>query len=81
MKKPKAKKKNSIAEPAPIQIVKEKKYRGLGLIIFIVAAALYANTFHHNWVLDDYGSFKLNIYVTAGTNGYHDILTKDSEAT
>jgi len=74
--KPQPKKKNTVAVQVPVQIVKEKKYKGLGLIIFIVAALLYANTFHHEWVLDDYGSFKLNIYVTAGTNGYHDILTK-----
>ena len=74
--KPQQKKKNNIPAQTPVTIVKEKKYRGLGLIIFIVAAALYANTFHHDWVLDDYGSFKLNIYVTAGTHGYHDILTK-----
>lgn len=74
--KPQPKKKNNIPAQAPVQIAKEKKYKGLGLIIFIVATALYANTFHHDWVLDDYGSFKLNIYVTAGTNGYHDILTK-----
>lgn len=78
--KPQEKKKKPIAKPitqhAPPLLVKEKKYRGLGLIIFIVAAALYANTFHHGWVLDDYGSFKLNIYVTAGTDGYHDIMTK-----
>ena len=74
--KPQPKIKKIIPAQAPVQIVKEKKYRGLGLIIFIVATALYANTFHHDWVLDDYGSFKLNIYVTAGTNGYHDILTK-----
>lgn len=74
--KPQQKKKTTIAAPAPTPLVKPKQYKGLGLIIFIVAAALYANTFHHDWVLDDYGSFKLNIYVTAGTNGYHDILTK-----
>ncbi|MBO6051303.1 MAG: tetratricopeptide repeat protein [Bacteroidales bacterium] len=74
--KPQQKKKTTIAAPVPTPLVKTKQYRGLGLIIFIVAAALYANTFHHDWVLDDYGSFKLNIYVTAGTNGYHDILTK-----
>ena len=74
--KPQQKKKTTIATTAPTPLVKTKKYRGLGIIIFIVAAALYANTFHHGWVLDDYGSFKLNIYVTAGTNGYHDILTK-----
>ena len=76
MKKPQSNKKKNIPAPTAVKIVKEKQYRGLGLIIFIVAAALYANTFHHEWVLDDYGSFKLNIYVTAGTNGYHDILTK-----
>lgn len=74
--KPQQKKKNTIAAPAPTPLIKTKQYKGLGLIVFIVAAALYANTFHHEWVLDDYGSFKLNIYVTAGTNGYHDILTK-----
>jgi tetratricopeptide (TPR) repeat protein len=76
--KPQQKKKTAITMPAPTPapFVKTKQYKGLGLIIFIVAAALYANTFHHQWVLDDYGSFKLNIYVTAGTNGYHDILTK-----
>ena len=74
--KPQQKKKTTIAAPAPTTLVKTKQYRGLGLIIFIVAAALYANTLHHQWVLDDYGSFKLNIYVTAGTSGYHDILTK-----
>ena len=70
------KKKTTIAAPAPTPLVKEKNHRGIGLLIFIIATALYTNTFHHDWVLDDYGSFKLNIYVTAGTNGYHDILTK-----
>lgn len=53
-----------------------KKYKIFYPIIFVFAFLLYANTFHHEWVLDDYGSFKLNIYVTAGANGYHDILTK-----
>lgn len=69
-------KKKAIPEPAQVQPVSQKKKHGLALIIFIAAMALYANTFHHGWVLDDYGSFKLNIYVTAGTDGYHDILTK-----
>ncbi|MCQ2270227.1 MAG: glycosyltransferase family 39 protein [Bacteroidales bacterium] len=69
-------KKKVISEPVQVQPVSQKKFFGWALIIFIAAFALYANTFHHGWVLDDYGSFKLNIYVTAGTDGYHDILTK-----
>lgn len=55
---------------------KKNKYRFFYPVIFIFAILLYANTFHHSWVLDDYGAFKQNVYVTAGTAGYHDILTK-----
>lgn len=69
-------KKKVISKPVSIQPSPQKKIHGLAFIVFLAAFALYANTFHHGWVLDDYGSFKLNIYVTAGTDGYHDILTK-----
>lgn len=44
--------------------------------IFIFSFILYVNTFQHKWVLDDFGAYKLNLYVTQGFDGFHDILTK-----
>jgi len=55
---------------------KSKLTLWFGFFAFSIAFMLYANTFQHSWVLDDYGVFKDNIFVTQGTDGYHDILTK-----
>jgi tetratricopeptide (TPR) repeat protein len=44
--------------------------------IFIFSFILYVNTFQHKWVLDDFGAYKLNLYVTQGFDGFHDIMTK-----
>lgn len=60
----------------PDKQVKKRNYLLCRLLIFGVALGLYVNTFHHGWVLDDYGAFKLNIYVTAGFDGFQDIMTK-----
>ena len=59
-----------------IENQKKKKLWGYYAGILIFAFALYANTYNHEWVLDDYGSYKLNIYVTKGISGFEDILTK-----
>lgn len=45
-------------------------------VLFVVAGLLYIQSLYFGWVLDDYGAFKNNIYVTKGMDGYHDILTK-----
>ena len=50
--------------------------RAAAIFTFSIAFILYANTFQHSWVLDDYGVFKDNIFVTKGIDGYNDILTK-----
>lgn len=55
---------------------KSKLTLWFGFFVFAIAFLLYANTFQHSWVLDDYGVFKDNIFVTKGTDGYNDILTK-----
>lgn len=46
-----------------------------GAIAFLFAFLLYSNTFQHGWILDDFGVFKDNIFVTQGVSGYSDILT------
>jgi len=48
----------------------------LYLGIFIFSFFLYVNTYHHKWVLDDFGAYKLNLYVTQGFDGFNDIMTK-----
>lgn len=54
----------------------KRKFKFLSVAsIFIFSFLLYANTFHHSWVLDDYGVFAENRYVTAGVEGWKDILT------
>lgn len=54
----------------------KKRFSYLAVIsIFLFSFLLYANTFHHGWVLDDYGVFVENRYVTAGVEGWKDILT------
>lgn len=55
---------------------KSKLTLWFGFFAFTIAFLLYANTFQHSWVLDDYGVFKDNIFVTKGTDGFNDILTK-----
>lgn len=55
---------------------KSKLTMWFGFFAFAFAFMLYANTFQHGWVLDDYGVFKDNIFVTKGVDGYGDILTK-----
>ncbi|MCQ2285560.1 MAG: tetratricopeptide repeat protein [Bacteroidales bacterium] len=48
--------------------------------IFLFTFLLYSNTFKHEWVLDDYGAYKLNRYVTHETEtlseAYENIMTK-----
>ena len=39
---------------------------GVCAFVFVFAILLYANTFHHGWVLDDSFLFKDNKFVTAG---------------
>ena len=48
--------------------------------VFVFAMLLYANTFHHGWVLDDSFLFKDNKYVTAGLSGWKDIMMNHSQA-
>lgn len=48
----------------------------LFIAIFIFSFILYINTYQHNWVLDDFGAYKLNLYVTQGIDGFSDIMTK-----
>ena len=75
-------KKNTTQNSKIVQplISKDKKKSKLtlwfGFFAFSIAFILYANTFQHTWVLDDYGVFKDNIFVTKGIDGYNDILTK-----
>ena len=45
-------------------------------LVFVFSFCLYVNSYHNNWVLDDYGAYKLNLYVTRGADGYKDIMTK-----
>lgn len=74
--KPKPKIQHTNLAVTPALQAKKHNFLLWGLLVFCIAAGLYVNTFHHGWVLDDYGSFKLNIYVTAGFDGFQDILTK-----
>ena len=53
----------------------KKKQWIFGAITFLFAFLLYTNTFQHGWILDDFGVFKDNIFVTQGVSGYSDILT------
>ena len=46
--------------------------------IFLFSFILYANTFQHQWALDDGVVFKENIYVKQGTSAYGDILSTHS---
>ena len=48
--------------------------------IFVFSMLLYANTFHHGWVLDDGFLFKDNKFVTSGLSGVKDILMNHSQA-
>jgi len=48
--------------------------------IFVFSILLYANTFHHGWVLDDSFLFKDNKFVTAGLSGWKDIMMDHSQA-
>ena len=63
-------------------VPEEKKWVDwvLWLGIFLFSFLLYANTFNHEWVLDDYGAYKLNRYVTheteSLTEAYGNIMTK-----
>ena len=45
------------------------------VISFATAFILYANTFHHGWVLDDYGVLKDNRVIKSGIQGIPIILT------
>jgi len=78
---PREKGKRSTTSTAPLlqpgeKAINLKKLLFYYIGIFLFTFALYANTYNHTWVLDDYGAFKLNIYVTKGVDGYKDILTK-----
>ena len=59
---------------------KYTKLRDIGLcaFIFIFAVLLYANTFHHGWVMDDDPLFRKNRFVTAGLSGVKDIMMNHS---
>jgi len=46
--------------------------------IFLFSFILYANTFQHQWALDDGVVFKENIYVKQGTSAFGDILSTHS---
>jgi len=61
--------------------MKNKKTKNISeawfyLGIFIFSFFLYVNTYQHKWVLDDFGAYKLNLYVTQGFDGFNDIMTK-----
>ena len=45
------------------------------LFIFLFATAIYANTWNHEWVLDDYGVMVNNIFVKKGIDGFGDIMS------
>ncbi|MCZ2443811.1 MAG: tetratricopeptide repeat protein [Flavobacteriales bacterium] len=45
------------------------------ILSFAVGFIVYANTFHHGWVLDDYGVLADNWVVKSGTDGIPTILT------
>jgi protein O-mannosyl-transferase len=64
-------------DPQPItnEPVINKRFLILGSLLFLLAFLLYSNTFNHDWVLDDFGVFKDNFFVTKGADGYTDILT------
>ena len=70
------------AQPAVIETPKQKSWVdwAVCLGIFIFTVLIYSNTFNHEWVLDDYGAYKLNRYVTheteSLTEAYENILTK-----
>ena len=53
---------------------------GVCAFVFVFAILLYANTFHHGWVLDDSFLFKDNKFVTAGISGWKDIMMNHSQA-
>ncbi|MBQ5572052.1 MAG: hypothetical protein IIT38_04170, partial [Bacteroidales bacterium] len=53
---------------------------GVCAFVFVFAILLYANTFHHGWVLDDSFLFKDNKFVTAGVLGWKDIMMNHSQA-
>ena len=61
---------------------RHRKMRDIGVCAFVFAFAimLYANTFHHGWVLDDSFLFKDNKFVTAGISGWKDIMMNHSQA-
>ena len=63
----------------PLLIHKEsannKKKWIFATVAFLFAFLLYSNTFKHSWVLDDYGVFNNNIFVTQGVSGFSDIMT------
>lgn len=61
---------------------RHRKIRDIGVcaFIFVYAIMLYANTFHHGWVLDDSFLFKDNKFVTAGISGWKDIMMNHSQA-
>lgn len=80
-KRPREVKKNVQKQPQPQLLSVEEPAKPVRdflfyIGIFLFAFALYANTFNHGWVLDDYGAYKLNIYVTKGVDGFGDIMTK-----
>ncbi len=56
------------------------KYYRLAQILAILASAviLYANTFNHNYALDDAIVITENIFTKKGINGFKDIFTNDS---
>jgi protein O-mannosyl-transferase len=63
------------AQPIIKEPVKNRQSWILGGILFLFAFLLYSNTFQHEWVLDDFGVLKDNIFVTKGVDGYSDILS------
>jgi Tfp pilus assembly protein PilF len=48
------------------------------LLVFVSAVLLYANTFNHNYALDDAIVITENIYTKNGIDGIKDIFTTDS---
>ena len=79
-----AKQNKNAATPPPVQTPEPKKKNwvdwAIYLGIFLFTFLIYSNTFDHEWVLDDYGAYKLNRYVTheteSLTEAYENILTK-----
>jgi protein O-mannosyl-transferase len=64
----------NIQQPVKVPVL-SKRNLVLGSVLFLLAFLLYSNTFEHDWVLDDFGVFKDNFFVTKGIDGYSDILT------